>query len=547
MRIRHAALLAFPPLVFLATFFLYPLSAIVAQSLHSPAQALDAISTAASDPFNRRAILFTFEQAVLSVLLSIAVGLPSAWLLYRQNVAGRTWIRALITLPFVLPPLVVAMALLSVLSQNSGPNAFLTATLGLSSPLLTIPNGLALIVLSHAYYNAAVVTRVVGAAWESLGDTYMDQARTLGATRASAFLRVTLPLLMPSIASSSLLVFFFSFTAFGTVLLLGAPGDYTIEVAVYLLTAQYFRLDSAAGLALLQVFFTGLVLFAYARFGGSRRMFVETGRGSTRKAAGWATRVAAYALAFLFALPLLGLVVGALSTPTGIGFTNFEALGSDERGSLFYVTPSVAVWNSVTFAIATALVALPLGVLAALSAKNGGRVSKALLGLYALPLITPAITLAFGYILVFGRPPLALRTTMASIVIAHSLIAFPFVFAGMRTAVASITPSLNEAARTLGASRVEAFRRVELPLLVPSLVAVAVFAAAISLGEFAAALLLVRPEWTTVPVAIFRYVALPGSANLGQARALATILLLVSMAAFIALEAALYRRGGRRA
>jgi thiamine transport system permease protein len=129
-----------------------------------------------------------------------------------------------------------------------------------------------------------------------------------------------------------------------------------------------------------------------------------------------------------------------------------------------------------------------------------------------------------------------LRASWVLIVIAHALIAYPFTTRAVLSGARAMSPRLQEAAATLGAPPRTVFRRVLLPLLMPGLIVGAVFAVAVSLGEFGATLVLHRPEHMTLPVLIFRALSRPGPVFLGQALALATLLMLMTIALFIILE-----------
>jgi len=126
-------------------------------------------------------------------------------------------------------------------------------------------------------------------------------------------------------------------------------------------------------------------------------------------------------------------------------------------------------------------------------------------------------------------------------VIAHSLIAYPFVARAVAARLRGMDPRLRQAALTLGAHPVRVFLEIELPLLWRAIVVGAVFAFAISMGEFGATLLISRAEWGTIPVVVFRLLGQPGSLHYGQAMAMSTILMLVTSAGFLLLERLRFR------
>lgn len=159
-----------------------------------------------------------------------------------------------------------------------------------------------------------------------------------------------------------------------------------------------------------------------------------------------------------------------------------------------------------------------------------------------LPLATSAVTLGFGYIITFDQPPLNLRTSPVLIVLAHTLVALPFVVRSVLPALRSIQPALREAAAVLGASPARVWREIDLPIASRALLVGAIFAFTISMGEFGATVFIARPDTPTMPVAIFRFLGQSGMLNYGQALAMSTLLMLVCALGFMVIER--FRVGG---
>ncbi len=173
---------------------------------------------------------------------------------------------------------------------------------------------------------------------------------------------------------------------------------------------------------------------------------------------------------------------------------------------------------------------------AASALSRRSRLNRVLDPLLMLPLGASAVTLGLGFIVTFNRPPLDVRSFPLLIPIAHSLVALPFVVRTLQPALASIPVSLRHAAAVLGASPFRVWWEVDLPIVARAALVSSVFAFTISLGEFGATTFLSRPEYPTLPVAIFRYLSQPGALNYGQALAMATLLMLVCAVSILLLE-----------
>lgn len=520
-RVRLAAALA--PLAFVGLFFVWPVASIIRLGL-TPA-ALDVLGS----PRTWEVVRFTFWQSALSTALTLLVALPGAWALGRARFRGAALVRAFLTVPFVLPTVVVATAFTS-LSRHQ-----LTAWAA---------GGLTAIIAAHVFFNYAVVARVVGAAWGGLDPHLVGAARTLGASRWTVLTRVTLPYLRPALVAASTIVFLFTFTSFGVVLILGGTRWSTLEVEIYRRTAQLLDLPAASALALVQLAAVGACLLVLSRLAGQgppAASATDEPRGRTNHQS--ALVVAALGpAALLIGVPLVTLVISAFSNAGGLGLAFFRSLGTSRVGTTRFVDPMEALNNSVLFAAVATVLAVSLGATAAaVIAGRRGRSRSIYDAALMLPLGTSAVTLGFGLLITFDTPPLDLRSSAGLIPIAHALVGLPFVIRTLVPALRAIPPALRETARTLGARRSNVRRRVDLPLVWRSGMVGAGFACAVSLGEFGATAFLARPDRPTIPVAIYRFLGQPGALNRGQALALSVVLM-----ALVALVVLISESAGRR-
>ena len=529
------------PLAFLAYFFYQPLTAIfklVFSGRFSQGWATFEWSQVT------KPLLFTLWQAFLSTILTLLIGLPSAWLFAKFDFAGRKAVRAISLLPFILPTVVVAAAFNTLIGPQGWINQGLMAVFDLSSPPLQLLNSLPAILLAHVFYNTSIIIRLVGSSWSRLNPRLEHAARMLGASPWQTFTKVTLPLLIPSLLSASLLVFLFDFTSFGVVLMLGGPQYSTIEVAIYNQALNRFNLPVAGLLSIIQLGITLLVTLLQNRVNTPRygKAALNPERSALRRPTrGWQkffVVVMVVCLLLLFATPIFSLVTRSFVTleadrgqrgEVAFGFTlrYYRELFQNSSGSIFYVPPIQAVRNSLLYSSVTIVIAGLLGTLTAYAMAQRARFNQFLEPLFMLPLGASAVTLGLGFLLVFNRPPWVNTRFPLLIPIAHSLIALPFVVRTMLPAIRGIPESLREASRSLGANALQVFLKVDLPILLRSLLVSMVFAFTISLGEFGASSFLSNAQTPTIPVAIYRYISQPGALNYGQALAMSSLLLLV--------------------
>ncbi|ANY24285.1 iron ABC transporter permease [Gordonia terrae] len=472
----------------------------------------------------------TLGQAAASTVLALAAAAPIAWLFARVRGATAVVLAVVVTVPFVLPTVVVGVAFRSLLS---GPLAF-----------LHIESGLPAVLAAHVFINIAVVVRVVGAAWRNLDPRLLEAARSLGASRIRATLTVVVPRLVPAIASAAALIFLFCSTSFGVVIILGAGELRTLETEIYTQAIGYFRIPEAVALSMLQIVVVLAALLLTRVFadpagrgsgGGARR--AERDR---RVAGGRWTRPAVWAVgawtAVLLVGPVLVLMVRSVR-PVAHGdwtFAGYRALAEPVNG----VTPLESLRYSLVTATAATAIALVVGTLAAVALHRAHGVVGAIGSAVSLvPLGISAVTLGFGYLIVLASLPYEIAASPAVIPLVQALIAIPVVIRIMMPALESVPARLRHAAATLGAGPIRVFATVDLPIIGRSMGAAGGFAFVMALGEFGATSFLARADTTTLPVLIGSALNRPGADNLATAMAASVVLVVATVLAVVAVEA----------
>jgi thiamine transport system permease protein len=421
------------------------------------------------------------------------------------------------------------------------PSAFRT----LHSEYLIHPSPFLLILLAHVFYNTTIVIRIVGAAFSNLDPKLEQTARSLGADSLRVWTNVILPLLRPSILAASLLVFLFDFTSFGVILLLGNSQYSTLEVEIYLQAVRYNDLSLAALLSVIQLLCTLAFSILYTQY--SPRNTLHAPRNTKHAPRNPRQKLFVAFLIFLlsviYILPLSSLPIRSLFRleadrgqrgEVQYGFTTdyYEELMVNRRNSVFYVPPFRAMFNSLLYASTTVILSILLGFPAAFVLAKPTRLDQFLDPLVMLPLGSSAVMLGLGFLLTFGK----LLASPLLVPFAHTLVALPFVIRTLQPAIAAIPLPLRHAAASLGASPFNVWKTIDLPILRRAALAAATFAFTISLGEFGATLLIVRPDYPTIPIAIERFLSQPGGLNHGQAMAMATILMALTLIGILLIE-----------
>ena len=326
--------------MFLAIFFAYPVGTLVGLGL-GIGEAIPGLPPSSTpgdvlgDPGVRSVLWFTVWQAVVSTVLTVLIALPGAAVLARFRLPGRGLVKALVTVPFVLPTVVVGAAFLALI----GPDGLLGVDLDRT---------VWAILAAHVFFNYAVVVRIVGSVWAQLDRRQEEAARVLGASRLTAFRRVTFPALRPAIAAASTVVFLFTFTSFGIVQILGGPSYATLEVEIYRRTVYDLDLSGAAVLSLLQFVAVAVLLAVDAALTGRQRAarLAEPSPRRPRGVGEWTfVGVNLVVLVGLLLTPLAVLVERSFATADGYGLAYWRALAHSDASSVpfssaWYTSPA---------------------------------------------------------------------------------------------------------------------------------------------------------------------------------------------------------------
>lgn len=530
--LTSAAVLA---LAFLAVFFAWPVANMVARGFIADGGLdLGGFAEVFGSSRTRRIIGYTLLNGVLGTAFAVVLGIPGAYVLYRCQFPGQRLIRGFVTVPFVLPTVVVGVAFRSLL-VDSGPLGFL----GLDGTYTAI-------VLALVFFNYSVIVRSVGGMWARLDPRTQEAAAALGASPARVFTTVTLPQLTPAIASSASVVFLFCATAYGVVLVLGGTRFGTIETEIWLQTTQFLNLRAASVLSVMQLVVVAGALWVAGRARKSRERALQlrahVARPLNLRRDAIPVAVTAAVVLGLLAAPLLSLLVRSFRTASGWGLTNYANLATTGGRNALNVTVWEALGNSLRVAAGATLLAVLLGSIVAIVLASRPRNPLAVrsVGLldavFMLPLGVSAVTVGFGFLITLNRPPFDLRTSMILIPIAQAIVALPLVVRTVLPVLRAIDPRQREAAAMLGAGPLRAWGTVDLPPLVRSLGLAVGFAFAMSLGEFGATSFLARPDSPTLPVVIFRLIGRPGAENFGMALAACVVLAALTATVMLAAE-----------
>jgi iron(III) transport system permease protein len=447
-------------------------------------------------------MLNTLVVSLAATLMALFIGFVMAWILTRTNVPGRRMFEQLMAVPYYLTPLLGALAWSMLGSPESGFINQYWRALGGGGHLIDIntPYGIAWVM---ALFEGSVAFVMIGAVMKSMDPSLEEASQVIGAGRLRTLLRITLPLVLPGVLGAAIFVFAEMLGSFAVALVLGTPNRYyVITTAIYQLIQQYpprIQVAAAMGTSLFAVMF--LMLFVYRRIVRAGTYVTITGRGFRPRVGDVGQLrylllcVCVLYLMVSVVLPICTLLYAsvqkiAVAFPAASNFTlsNFHAaMSMNAAGS--------ALTNSLILAFATATIGIAImGLLAWLIYRSGLPGAGALEYVVMFPQAIPRLVFAFGIMWAWLVAPIPIYGTLWLLLIAYLTVFLPL---GVRTiagVMLQIDKSLEECAQMCGASWTFRVRTINVPLLVPGLVAAWLLLFIASVRELGASILLMGPH-----------------------------------------------------
>ncbi len=469
---------------FLLVFQVFPLFYMVIRMFFGTGSfSLEGIKRIYSYSLNWTCLKNTIVTAGLSMVIGVLIAFPLAFLVGRTNLYGRRFFRTLFVMTYMVPPYVGAMAWLRLLNPKVGTlNVFLQRLFGLSeAPFNIYSIGGLVWVLSTFYYPYAFIT--ISRAMEQMDPTLEQASRISGATPIKTLLTVTLPLMMPSIVASALMVFVAASSCYGIPSIIGAPGKiYTVTTRIvdYVYVGSQQGLTDATALAVFLMILSLIILFISKFVVGKKDYITVSGKSVRPDVVDLGKlRIPFTILVSLFAfiviiLPFL--TVFATSFTVNMGKSVFAA-GNLTTKYWNIITSRASILKSARNSLISGVWAATLGmmicvIMAYLLERTNAKGRKIPDFLITAGSGTPSVAIALALTMTMsGKFGINIYNTMFIMVVAYMV---KYMLMGMRTTVSAfsqISPSLEEAAQVSGAAWLMRLKDVVLPLLLPSIVA----------------------------------------------------------------------------
>lgn len=486
---------------------------------------LDGFATFFSSRLYYGTLLNSLVVTICVTVLAFVIAFPLAYFMTMFRIPGNRTIQVLILASMMSPPFIGAYSWILMLGNNG------LITRSLKDLGLDVPSiyGFAGIVLVLTLQLVPLIFTYLMGAWRTVDVSLLEAAESMGMTGWRRALKVITPLLLPTILGGSLLVFVRAFADFGTPMLIG-QGFRTIPVLIYSSFVGEVSVDRsfAAAVAVIVIALT-LGVFLVQKFIVDRRTFSMTAMRPiepTRLAGwkGWGVYAYVYGFLVLALAPLVVVVVSSFRNTLygqfvdGFSFRNYLTA---QRDIIRYITNTFSI--GLTALVLLVIVAV---LVSYLTVRRKGALTGALDTMTMVPYVVPGLIIGIALITAFSQPPLVLTGTFAVMVLALAIRRLPYSVRSTTALMYQFSPSIEEAAVSLGASKFRTLVQVIVPALAPGIVSGAVLSWVTIITELSTTLFLYNTSTQTLSLGIYAQVI---RGQLGTAAALSTILLVLTM------------------
>lgn len=476
-------------------------------------------------------LINSIEVTVMATLLSAIIGVPMAYVMTKYKIWGSTALNILIVISYLSPPFIGAYAWIQLLGRSGVLTEWINSTFGIHYDGIY---GFAGILLVFSLQSFPLIYLYVSGALKSMDSSLIEAAESLGCNAFDRMRRIVVPLVMPTLLAGSLLIFMRVFSDFGTPMLIG-EGFKTMPVLVYNQFMSEVGGDDgfAAALCLIVITMT-MVLFFAQRFLSEKGTYAMNSLKPMQKvkAKGFTNL-----LVHLFVYIIVGLAVipqavviytSFLATNGGQVYTGGFSL--DSYAAVFEKDTS-AIWNTYSLGLAAIALIIIIGVLVAyLTVRHRNIINNVIDMVTMFPYIVPGSVLGIAFLFAFNKPPVLLSGTALILIISYTIRRMPYTVRSTAAIIGQISPSIEEAAISLGASDGTTFRKILLPMMVPGILSGAIMSWVTVISELSSSIILYTSSTQTLTVSIYTEVI---RGNYGNASAFSAILTLTSIVSLL--------------
>ena len=511
--------------LFFAFFFLYPISRILINSVYdfeSGTFSIAAFQKFFTKKYYTNTIWNSLKVTSLATLSTAFFGSTLAYLARTMKLKGKRVLDIVMLISVLSPPFIGAYSWIVLLGRAGVLTNVINSLFGIKFDGIY---GFSGILLVFTIKLSPLVYLYVSGALKNLDNSLNEASESMGCTGLKKVFKVILPLILPTLLASALLVFMRALADFGTPMLIG-EGYRTLPVLIYNSFIGEVSQDHsfAAAISVVIVIFT-TVIFLAQRFISSRVNIEMSAMNPLEpKPAHGIKNILAHAYAYLFIilelLPIIVVAYNSFQNTSGTMFVEGFSIGSYQKA---FSSMGSSIANTYVYSIAALALILVIGILVSYSAvRRPSALTTVLDTTTMFPYIIPGSVLGIAMLLAFNKPPLALSGTALIIVVAYVVRRLPYTIRSSSAILRQISPSVEEASQSLGANGAETFVKVTVPMMISGVLPGALMSWMSIISELSASIMLYVGATKTMTISIYTEVI---RGNYGVASALSTILI----------------------
>lgn len=528
-------ILALIILSFFLLFTVYPLFLVLKKSIVDPntgAFTLSYLTKFFTNKFYWVTLINSFKVTIVVTLLSVALGLPIAYLMRKIKIFGNKIVETLIIISYLSPPFIGAYAWIQLLGRNGVLTKFINSIFKLQFNGIYGFPGIVLVLTLQSF---PLVYMYISGALKNLDNSLDEAAESLGYTSLERVFKIIIPLVMPTVLASCILVFMRVIADFGTPMLIG-EGFKTMPVLIYNQFMSEVGGDDgfAAALCVIIIALT-ILLFLIQRFVANHYSYSMTALKPMmpQKEKGIKNIFAhlfVYLTVLLAILPQIVVIYTSFLKNRG-GQVFIKGFSLDSYRATLLAKDNSIIPNTYKLGLAAILIIIVLGILISyLTVRKRNSLTSTLDTITMFPFIIPGSVLGIAFLFAFNQKPLLLSGTAIIMIIAFAIRRMPYTIRSSTAIISQISPSIEEAAISLGASETRAFTRVIVPMMMPGVIAGAIMSWVTVISELSSSIILYTNKTQTLTVAIYTEVI---RGNYGNAAAYSTVLTFTSIVSLL--------------
>lgn len=519
-------------IILYALFLIYPMAFLVKQALFNAETGkftLGEFEKFFSKSYYFATLFNSFKLSITATLLAVAIGTPLAYVFSIYKIKGKNFLSMLIIIASMSAPFIGAYSWILLLGRNGVITSFL-GNLGIHTPDIYGFGGIVLVMTMQLF---PLVFLYVRGALKNIDNSLLEAGKNLGCTGIKSFFKVVVPLIIPTILAASLLVFMRAFADFGTPMLIG-EGYRTFPVVLYNeFISEVGGDDSfASAIAVIAILITTLVFLIQKYIANKKAFSLNALHPIEEKRAKSGINTIVHFLSYLIVgiavMPQCYVIYTSFKKTEGKIFTEGHSLDSYKEA---FSKLGTSIQNTIIMPAAALAVIVLLAVLIAyIVVRRKNNITNLVDIISMIPFIVPGTVLGIALLISFNKKPLLISGTMFIMIAALVIRRLPYTIRSSVAILTQIPMSIEEAAISLGATKLKAFFRVTAPMMAGGILSGAILSWVTMISELSTAIILYTGKTKTLTVAVYTEVI---RGNYGVAAALSTILTLITVLSLV--------------